>query len=236
MRVNLITYTPEVEKVVYTAARTCYSEKMPMEILENEHDKKQQEQLLKRILATGHHSVLEHASFCFEISGISRAASHQIVRHRLASFSQQSQRYVIADEAFSYVIPPEISDKPGLKDKYKKIMEALHGWYREFIDAGIKAEDARFILPAGASTNLVMTMNARELLHFFSLRCCRRAQWEIRNIAWLMLKKTRNVAPLIFSKAGPACVSSSTGCSEGVSSCGKPYSDEEIEKLLSSLD
>lgn len=236
MRVNLITYTPEVEKVVYTAARTCYSEKSPKEILEKEHDKKQQEHLLKRILTTGHHSVLEHASFCFEISGISRAASHQLVRHRLASFSQQSQRYVVADEVFSYVIPPEISKNPVLQDKYKQIMETLHGWYLEFIDAGIKAEDARFILPSGASTNLVMTMNARELLHFFFLRCCRRAQWEIRNIAWLMLKRVRNVAPSIFEKAGPSCISSTTGCQEGVHSCGKPYTDDEIKRLLDIIE
>lgn len=231
MQIRILSHTPEIERLVYTAARTCYSEKTPAEIWENEPDIQRQRDLIRKILESGHHSVLEHAVFTFEISGISRAASHQLVRHRLASYSQQSQRYVIAGKTFPYVVPPSIANKADLRQRYETLMREIHKFYTELIASGINAEDARFILPGGACTNLVATMNARELLHFFSSRCCRRAQWEIREIAWRMLKAVKDVAPLLFETAGPHCITPS-GCQEGPNSCGKPFSSEEVQSLL----
>lgn len=234
MRVRLLTHTPEIDHLIYTAARTCYSEKSPGEIWEKEINEHRQEELIKKILDSGHHSVLEHVVCTFEVSGISRAASHQLVRHRLASYSQQSQRYVVAGNNFSYVVPPSIAEHQEIRQKYETIMAQLHQWYTELITAGINAEDARFILPGGVCTNLVVTMNARELLHFFTLRCCRRAQWEIREVAWRMLKAVRDVAPLLFATAGPNCLTPK-GCQEGPNSCAKPYTTAQVQILLSSF-
>ncbi|MCD6385750.1 FAD-dependent thymidylate synthase, partial [Candidatus Sumerlaeota bacterium] len=131
-------------------------------------------------------------------------------------------------------VPPRIAEKQELQKKFKQIMEQLFHWYNEFTEAGIPPEDARFILPAGVCTNLVVTMNARELLHFFSLRCCRRAQWEIRSVAWRMLKCVKTVAPILFENAGPNCMTPK-GCQEGNNSCGSPYTPQEVTTLLASL-
>jgi thymidylate synthase (FAD) len=216
MFVQLLTYTPDPEQVVASAAKLCYSASSIGHLLEK--SRVERENLLKKILSLGHLSVLEHASFTFGIEGISRACSHQLVRHRLASFAQQSQRYVSQKECFAAVIPPSIADRPELKERYEALLKQVHQVYRELLDGGIPAEDARFVLPNGAETKLVLTMNARELLHFFNLRCCRRAQWEIRSVAKEMVRLVRQVAPIIFSGAGPACLKGP--CPEGTMTCG----------------
>ncbi len=235
MNVRLFTHTPNIEDVVYTAARTCYSSGTPSKIWDSTFTPEQRDSLIRKVMQSGHYSVLEHVTCSFEIAGISRAASHQLVRHRLASFSQQSQRYVEAEEGVSFVVPESIAENDELHEKYMQSMDQIFKWYREFIDAGIKPEDARFVLPAGVCTNLVVTMNARELLHFFTLRCCRRAQWEIRGVAWRMLKQAQRIAPVIFEHAGPSCISDEAGCREGNLSCGKPYTPREIQSVFESF-
>jgi thymidylate synthase (FAD) len=216
MLVQLLTHTPEPEQVVAAAARLCYSASSIDQLLEK--SRSDREVFLNKILALGHFSVLEHASFTFGIEGISRACSHQLVRHRLASYAQQSQRYVSHKERFAAVTPPSVADQPELNKRYEALLTEIHQVYREFIDAGIPAEDARFVLPNAAATKLVLTMNARELFLFFNLRCCRRAQWEIRAMAKEMLRLARRAAPLIFAGAGPGCLKGT--CPEGSMSCG----------------
>jgi len=167
----------------------------------------------------GHLSVLEHASFTFGVDGISRVTSHQLVRHRLASYSQQSQRYV-KFSAPEYVVPETIATDEERRGRFVSAMEGLFRLYSDLVKAGVPAEDARFLLPNAACTRIIITMNARELLHFFRLRCCERAQWEIREMATEMLVLAREKAPFIFRDSGPACV---TGpCSEGEMTCGRP--------------
>ncbi len=217
MLVQLLTHTPEPEEVVTAAARLCYSAASIDRLLEKSRQDRQS--LLAKILSSGHYSVLEHASFTFGIEGISRACSHQLVRHRLASYSQQSQRYVSHKERFAAVTPPSIAAQPELRERYDSLLDEIHEVYRRMLDAGVPAEDARFVLPNAAETKIVMTMNARELRHFFELRCCRRAQWEIREMALRMLRQVRAAAPLIFADAGPGCLRGA--CPEGEMSCGE---------------
>ncbi len=229
MKVTLLQYTPDPERTVALAARLCYS---PADIDEL------QERLtgadiiafLDKIMSLGHHSVLEHASFTFGIDGISRAASHQLVRHRLASYSQQSQRYVSHAERFTAVVPGSIAARPELLARFDAQLAALHDCYRDLVEAGVPAEDARYILPNATETKIIVTMNARELRHFFALRCCERAQWEIRAMAIEMLRLVRPVAPAFFKDAGPGCV---TGpCPEGQFCCGKTM---EVRERFRSL-
>ncbi len=216
MRVQLLTHTPEPEKVVAAAARLCYSASTIENLMAREQS--EQETLLRKILELGHLSVLEHAVFTFGVEGISRACSHQLVRHRLASFSQQSQRYVSHSDRFEAVTPPSLADAPELASRFEAMLDGIHELYREMIEAGIPAEDARFLLPNAATTKIVITMNARELRHFFLLRCCRRAQWEIQLMAKEMLRQARSIAPMLFAKAGPGCVDGP--CPEGQMTCG----------------
>lgn len=217
MRVSLLTHTPDPERTVAAAARLCYSDAAIGELMDRGAGDRAA--FLQKILSLGHLSVLEHASFTFGIEGISRACSHQLVRHRIASYSQQSQRYVSQRERFEAVTPPSIAARPELLDRYERLLRQIHKVYGEFLDAGIAAEDARFVLPNAAATKLVMTMNARELRHFFGLRCCRRAQWEIRALAVEMLRQCRRAAPLLFADAGPGCLSGR--CPEGPMTCGE---------------
>lgn len=217
MRVQLLTHTPEPEHVVAAAARLCYSDASISQLLERAPE--QAPKLLRKILDMGHLSVLEHVSFTFGIEGISRACSHQLVRHRIASYSQQSQRYVSHEAPFEAVVPESIATRPELAARFDQYLAATHELYRELLEAGIPAEDARFVLPNAAATKLVMTMNARELHHFFALRCCRRAQWEIRAMAREMLRLSRRAAPLLFADAGPGCLRGA--CPEGKLSCGE---------------
>lgn len=216
MLVQLLSHTRDPEEVAAAAARLCYSASSIGTLVEkSRHDR---EGLLTKILDLGHLSVLEHASFTFGVEGISRACSHQLVRHRIASYSQQSQRYVSHKERFAAVIPPSVAERPELRERFEAFLEEAHKAYRELLDAGIPAEDARFVLPNAAETKIVVTMNARELHHFFSLRCCRRAQWEIRAMAVEMLRLAKQAAPLLFAQAGPECVGG--GCPEGKMTCG----------------
>jgi thymidylate synthase (FAD) len=202
---------------VAVASRLCYSPRGIAE-LEKGWAPGEAEALIRKILSMGHLSVLEHAVFTFGVEGISRATSHQLVRHRLASYSQQSQRYVKAGEDYDYVIPTAILTRDVLRDRFEKHMAATGRLYREFIDAGVPAEDSRYVLPNATQTRIIVTMNARELRHFFSLRCCLRAQWEIREMAERMLGMLRKAAPALFSGAGPDCVSGP--CPEKNFSCG----------------
>jgi thymidylate synthase (FAD) len=218
MDVTLLVYTPEPEKVVAAAARLCYSPLSGAELLEH-FDEEQVQEFLARLSSQGHYSPFEHASFTFAVDGVSRALSHQLVRHRIASFSQKSQRYV-AEDGFAFVTPPSIAANKEHKRDFEQLMYELMRQYTAFVSSGIPAEDARYILPNATVTNLVLTMNARSLLNFFRLRCCRRAQSEIQQMAQLMLAEAKKVAPALFVKAGPSCVAEGI-CYEGILSCGQ---------------
>src|SRR5512134_625120 len=203
--------------MVALAARLCYS---PATIgdLRKEISRRDARNLVRRVLSMGHASVLEHVTLTFGVEGISRAASHQLVRHRIASYSQQSQRYVAAE--FGYVTPPTVAAPPGLRKEYDRHMASCSRLYGKMMRAGIPPEDARFVLPNATETKILITMNARELHHFFALRTCRRAQWEIREMATRMLILANEKAPLLFETAGPGCVRGR--CPEGKMTCGDP--------------
>lgn len=202
MKVTLLRHTFDADYMAALAAKVCYSSQNVEDISFDEQSK---EKLLKRVIKSGHHSVIEHISFTFAIEGISRVATHQLVRHRLASYSQQSHRYTkIAQNSF--VVPPEIEKNSEALKLYNEALDKNLQLYNKLIEMGIKKEDARFVIPCGVSSNIVVTMNARELIHFFRLRCCVRAQWEIRDAAIEMLKLAKKHAPIIFENAGPACV------------------------------
>jgi thymidylate synthase (FAD) len=194
MLVQLLSHTEEPQQVVTAAARLCYSASGIDDLLAK--SRLDHEVLLNKVLALGHLSVLEHASY-----------------------SQQSQRYVAHRERFAAVTPPSIAARPELAARFEGLLAEIHQAYSAFLDAGVPAEDARFILPNAAETKIVVTMNARELRHFFALRCCRRAQWEIRRMAVEMLRLARRTAPLLFAGAGPGCLAGA--CPEGRMSCGE---------------
>jgi len=218
MSVALLANTPNPEQVVAAAARLCYAPVGAAELFEAMSAEEVQK-LLKLILKSGHLSVCEHATFTFAIEGISRACSHQLVRHRVASYSQQSQRYVKLSKP-PMIIPPAVASRPEVAAKFIAATEAAYADYQELLGDGLEAEDARYLLPQAVETKLVLTMNARELLHFFTLRTCERAQWEIRALAEEMVKLVLPLAPTIFAKAGPACVRGR--CPEGKFYCQKP--------------
>jgi len=205
MKVELLSYTPEPDRVVAISARLCYSKIGISELAEKLADDKIKD-LLKKLESSGHLSPFEHANFTFGIEGISRVTSHQLVRHRIASYSQQSQRYVKMSNG-EFVIPPSIKKNSSASELVYNLNDMAMSVYNKLIQLGIPEEDARYILPQGITTKIIVTMNARELLHFFNLRCCLRAQWEIRAMANLMLRKVKEVAPIIFEKAGPFCFS-----------------------------
>ena len=196
MKVTLLASTPNATKLVATAAWICTHQDFPTEA--DLHPDKCGP-LVKRVIGYGHESILEHASFTFGIEGISRACSHQLVRYRIASFSQQSQRYVTAENA-KFVLPPSIAER-GIKVDSEIIIEA----YKALIELGIPPEDARFVLPNATETKLVMTMNARELRHFFSQRLCEKAQWEIRELAAEIYLQCKAKEPVLFADCGPDC-------------------------------
>lgn len=195
MQVALIRYTPQPEETVAAAARLCYSRVGAMEILEK-MEPGQADRLLSQLLSSGHLSPFEHVSFTFAIEGISRAASHQLVRHRMASYSQQSQRYV-SMKKLEWVTPPTIQRKPETSATFQALVEEVHRLYCRMLEQGVPAEDARYILPNAACTNLVMTMNARELIHVCSVRLCLHAQWEIRELFTRVKSEVEFVAPRI---------------------------------------
>ena len=214
--VRLLASTPNALSLIYAAFRQCYSPGSAADLwdrlLAGAMDQQSQAGFIARILESGHDSPVEHVSFTFAVEGISRACTHQLVRHRIASYSQQSQRYVDGS-AFDYVIPPAIQALPEAKARFESFIEEagrayadlkslLEGEGRKGTEAN---EDARFVLPQAAETKIVITMNCRSLLHFFELRCCRRAQWEIRGMAEQMLDLCRQELPAIFSTAGAKC-------------------------------
>lgn len=219
MKVKLLSYTKDPEQVVAAAIRQCYAAVGAKE-LKKKIDKETRQRLIKQVLASGHTSTLEHASFTFGIEGISRVSEIQLIRHRVGcSYSIQSGRYVKRGEA-KFVIPVSIQNDKEILPKYKKILKEVQSLYNEMTDGGIKAEDARYLQPQSLQTKIVVTMNARALLHFLELRCCKRAQWEIQQLANLMLMEVRKVAPIIFEKAGASCVTTGI-CWEGEKmSCG----------------
>lgn len=224
LKVSLLSYTPIPDEVIAMAAKLCYSDST-IEDLKNSMDKEKRSAFIAKLADMGHHSPIEHASFTFGIEGVSRALLAQITRHRLVSFSVQSQRYVNKSAGFNYIIPPSIlSLGSEAVSRYMEQMATMQEWYNEWVeDLGGKCEtanqDARFVLPNACETKMIMTMNARELLHFFRLRCCNRAQWEIRALAYEMLKLCNDVCPSLFSSAGASCVMGQ--CSEGKMTCGK---------------
>lgn len=222
MKISLLQHTPEPETTVALAARLCYSP-VGIDELRERLSRADIAAFLDKIMSLGHQSVLEHVSFTFGVEGISRACSHQLVRHRLASYSQQSQRYVeLKGDAFPFVIPESIAGSERRRTFFDRAMQAAAEAYRELVDDGVPAEDARFVLPNAAETKIIVTMNARELLHFFNLRCCERAQWEIRAMAIEMLRLVKPLAPAIFRDAGPGCVAGA--CPEGTMTCGNAAS------------
>jgi thymidylate synthase (FAD) len=215
MNVKLIGFTPNPEKIPALAAKLTHSKTKPKE-LEKTSDI-ELNAILEQVMNLGHTSVIEHTNFTFAISDVSRSLTHQLVRHRIASYAQQSQRYVNLNEP-NYVTPPKIENNKKMKKAYDETMKNIWREYNKLIDLGIPAEDARFILPNAASTNIIVTMNARSLLNFFELRCCQHAQWEIRQLANIMLQKVKKVAPTIFKNAGPACKSKGI-CHENKKDC-----------------
>lgn len=218
MQVVLLSSTKDPEKTVIAAARQCYSAGfMGDSETREKFSPSSNVELLERVLGMGHLSVLEHASFSFAIEGISRAASHQLVRHRIASYSQQSQRYVNFGETIDFVIPESIRNNEEMLRNFNYCGEVLSEFYNMMVNAGIPAEDARYIIPNAAPTKIVMSMNARELHHFFSLRCCSRAQHEIRDMANRMLAILQDAHPLLFKRAGAPCIHGK--CPEGEKSC-----------------
>lgn len=231
LNVVLLRYTPDPEAVVAMAAKLCYSPS-DIEELKEKIETKDQTAFVEKLASIGHLSPIEHVSFTFGVEGISRACSHQLVRHRVASFSQQSQRYVKAEQ-FDYIIPPSIKQDPHTVREFEKCMAEAQENYTKLLqrleELGFKGEsgqqDARYLLPNAAETKIVLTMNARELLHFFRVRCCSRAQWEIREMADRMLDQVKKVAPTIFAKGGPGCLHAP--CPEGKMTCGKL---EEVRK------
>lgn len=253
MNVTLLAHTPEPEKIAASAAKLCYSSSDISSIRDNLTEEKTKN-FIDMLVSVGHESVMEHVSFTFGIEGISRACSHQLVRHRIASYSQKSQRYVNENE-FEYITPPEIEQNIEAKkefesvmheitESYSKIVNLLNESHKEkFIADGMdeksalsKArklanEDARFILPNACETKIVVTMNVRSLFNFFRHRCCNRAQWEIRAVANEMLKLCLQTAPNIFKYAGPSCVAEGK-CPEGKMTCGKM---NEVRKYFSSF-
>lgn len=235
LKVQIIAHTPDPERVIASSAKLCYSQVGIDEINENMTDEEVQK-FLNILINMKHFSPSEHASFTFAIEGVSRALLAQITRHRMASFSVVSQRYVNLKDTFQYIMPEEIRDTPEAIQIYKNsITQSLEDYtglfeilQQKYINSGMSVsqaekkaiENARYVLPNASETKLVVTMNARELMHFFSLRCCSRSQDEIRELADEMLRQVKKVAPTVFKKAGATCTFGA--CSEGKMSCGKP--------------
>jgi thymidylate synthase (FAD) len=205
LEVKLLRYTADAELLCGAAALTSTKSGSPSEIFEK-MDLETAKRIIRRVTGYGHASVIEHASFTFSIEGVSRAMTHQLVRHRIASFTQQSQRYVTYDTLEKYVTPPSIANNEEAQKIFDETLEKISETYQNLLKLGIKKEDVRFILPNAAKTNIIVTMNARELRHFFNLRCCTRSQWEIREVAIEMLKQAKKTAPALFENAGPTCV------------------------------
>jgi len=220
MQVSLLYHTQDPERAVATAARLCYAPVGAAELMEN-MSSEEVAKVLKTIMKSGHHSALEHASYTFAVDGVSRALTHQLVRHRLASYNQQSQRYVTLRGEPEVVIPESISTDGELFAVFHTAVDTAYNAYQTLLDAGVPAEDARYVLPNACISKIVVTMNVRELLHFLELRCCHRAQWEIQELGNKMLELVEPTAPYIFMDAGAPCRRGP--CTEGTMTCGQPF-------------
>ena len=220
MHVELLYHTPDPERAIATAARLCYAPVGAAELMETMPEDRVRS-VLSTVIKSGHLSTLEHASYTFAVDGVSRALTHQLVRHRIASFNQQSQRYVKFTDGVPVVKPGTVAANEEAGRIFDETVDAIEAAYARLLELGIPAEDARYLLPNAAESKIVITMNVRELLHFFSLRCCSRAQWEIREMAHRMLELARPTAPYIFMDAGAGCVRGA--CPEGKMTCGSPY-------------
>ena len=237
LKVILLAHTPNPEATIAMAAKLCYSPS-DIEALKEKTAAKDQKKFVEKLMQMGHMSPIEHASFTFAVEGISRACSHQLVRHRLASYSQQSQRYVSEESGFDYIIPEAIRGDAELERYFVDVMAKAQKAYNHIVKKlnkkGVTGEaanqDARFVLPNACETKIMISMNARELLHFFRQRCCNRAQWEIREMAIVMLKVVQGIAPTVFAGSGPGCVSGP--CPEGEYTCGKAV---EVRKRFKKL-
>ncbi len=236
LNVKLLEMTQNAIALIYAACRQCYSSKSAVELFgEKDAVGARQEEFIRKVVASGHESPLEHVKFTFAIEGVSRALTHQLVRHRIASFSQQSQRYV-KETNFDYIVPPFISADKELKEEFLSIMGSIQKSYNKLLETfksrgrvGERAnEDVRFVLPQAAETKIVVTMNARELIHFFHQRCCVRAQWEIKRLADKMLSICIKELPEVFEETGAKCVALGY-CPEGEKfTCGKYPLKEKI--------
>jgi thymidylate synthase (FAD) len=234
LRVSLLQHTPDPDRAVAIAGRLCYA---PVSAADLQHDMSDEDvaKLVRILVRSGHHSALEHATFSFAVDGVSRACTHQLVRHRVASYNQQSQRYVSFGAADSFIVPPSISANAEAQAIFLQAMEDARVAYDKLVELGLDEgrkresvqEDARFVLPNAAETKIVVTMNARELRHFFQVRCCNRAQWEIRDLAWRMRAMVIALAPNLFAGSGPGCLYDS--CPEGKMTCGNPFKPDDVD-------
>lgn len=211
VKVELLAVTPNAVDIGEICAKTCVAREIPDKGCLTHNG-------LKRALESGHESIIEHIVLTFAVSGISRACSHQLVRHRIASYSQQSQRYVKVDGS-DFIVPESVKGG-GFNDWIESYKRTLNTLADELRKNGVPEEDIRYFYPQGAKTNIVVTMNARELKHFFNLRCCSRAQWEIRELADKMLGLAKQAVPIVFDNAGASCVTLGY-CPEGKRSCGR---------------
>lgn len=236
LQVALLQHSPDPDRAVAAAGRLCYAP-VSAASLKEEMPADEVARMVRILVRSGHHSALEHASFTFAIDGISRACSHQLVRHRVASYNQQSQRYVRFSADDGFIIPPRIEEVPEARDIFLAAMKQARASYDRLVELGLAQgygresvqEDARFVLPNAAETKIVVSMNARELRHFFAVRCCRRAQWEINRLAWTMRHLVAGVSPVLFEETGPGCVTAD--CPEGRMTCGEAYTDAEMSSM-----
>ena len=224
--VNLISKPENMLKTVYTACRTCYSADYPINIYNGADDEAKMLKLIERVISSGHYSTIEHIQVTFAISNVSRACTHQLVRHRHMSFSQKSPRYVKEKGQFDYIIPPTIERDENLKSKFVDFMNKISEQYQEFVEAGIPAEDARFVLPNAAASSLVASLNLREMIHLANLRLCTRAQYEIRTMVKMMCDALVAEEPWLKHYLVPKC--ERLGFCDEDKSCGRVKTREQL--------
>ena len=226
LSVELISIPNNIIKTIYTACKTCYSAKLPYENYLNAPDDEKMLSLIKRVIGSGHYSTIEHIQLTFAIQNVSRACTHQLVRHRHMSFSQKSQRYVKEKGEFDYIMPKSIENNSELAKKFEEFIQNTSNLYQEFIEAGILAEDARSILPNAAASSLVASLNLRELIHLSNLRLCTRAQAEIRSLVKAMVDEVIKKEPWLKPYLVPKC--ERLGYCDEDKSCGRMKTKEEL--------
>lgn len=226
--VKLISKPNNLLKTIYTACRTCYSADTPINIYDTADDEEKMLKLISRVISSGHYSTIEHIQISFAISNVSRACTHQLVRHRHMSFSQKSQRYVKEKGQFDYIIPPTIEKNPELKEKFEQFMSDISNKYQEFVEAGIPAEDARFVLPNATASSMVASLNLREMIHLANLRLCSRAQYEIRTLVKMMCDELLKQEPWLKDYLVPKCVR--LGFCDEDKCCGRMPKREDLLK------